>query len=342
MTHDFLDAQGNIHVTPEQAEAYYAEKKRIRKKAKSVTLNIILVLLGLVIVCTGVYTAMTFADIQKSKKEALALAELTTFDVNEGAFDKSYEGVSFPGGMLEEYKAAYAANDHLVGWIKVPETTIDFPVVQCENNDAYLHFDFYRKTSERGSIYLDCRNEITGDDTSFIVYGHNFYDGTMFSPLENYENLDFYKKAPVIEFDTIFNRKKWKVFSVFITTATAAEDNGYLFNYIYPWLKDDNYKAFLDELKKRSLINTTVDVGTDDQILILSTCTKMLDLSASRRADGRCVIVARAVRQGESEAVDTTNATFNENAKYPQIWYTKNKIDNPYINDDKWEPLATR
>ncbi|MBE6835686.1 MAG: class B sortase [Ruminococcaceae bacterium] len=342
MTHDFRDAQGNIHVTPEQAEAYYEDRKRLKKKAKNITLNALLVVLGLVIVVTGVYTAITFADIQKSKKEALALAELTTFDVNDGAFNKNFDGVTFPAGILEEYKAAYAANDHLVGWIKVPETTIDFPVVQCENNSAYLTYDFYRNYNERGSIYLDCRNDIAGDDTSLILYGHNFYDGTMFSPLENYEELDFYKKAPVIEFDTILQKKKWKVFSVFITTATAGEDNGYLFNYIYPYLQGENYSAFLSELKKRSLINTTVDANTSDQLLILSTCTKMLDISSSRRADGRCVIVARAVRPGESEKVDVAAATVNENAKLPQIWYTKNKLENPFANDDRWEPIATR
>ena len=342
MTHDYLDAQGNIHVTPEQAEAYYENVKRVKKKAKSITLNVVLVLLALVIIGTGVYTAITFADIQKSKKEALELAEYTTYDVNEGAFDKNYDGVEFPAGILGEYKAAYAANNHLVGWIKVPETTIDFPVVQCENNDAYLHYDFYRNPSERGSIYLDCRNDIAGDDTSFIIYGHNFYDGTMFSPLEKYEELDFYKSAPVIEFNTILEKKKWKVFSVFITTATAGEDNGYLFNYIYPYLQGENYTAFLNELQKRSLINTGVDVNNTDQILILSTCTKMLDFSSSRRADGRCVVVARAVRPGESEKVDVSNATLNDNAKFPQIWYTKNKLENPFANDDKWEPLATR
>ncbi|MCR4563281.1 MAG: class B sortase [Clostridiales bacterium] len=342
MTHDYLDAQGNIHVTPEQAEAYYENRKQMKKKAKNIILNAVLVILALVIVATGIYTAVTFADIQKSKKEALELAELTTFDVNEGAFNKNYDGVSFPAGILDEYKAAYAANDHLVGWIKVPETTIDFPVVQCENNSAYLQYDFYRNYSERGSIYLDCRNDIAGDDTSFIIYGHNFYDGTMFSPLENYEQLDFYKKAPVIEFDTILKKQKWKVFSVFITTASENEDNGYLFNYIYPYLQGENYKAFLSELTKRSLINTTVDVKPSDKLLILSTCTKMLDFSSSRRADGRCVIVARAVRDGESDKVDVTQATANSNAKFPQIWYTKNKLENPYANDDRWEPIATR
>ena len=314
----------------------------MKKKAKNIILNAVLVILALVIVATGIYTAVTFADIQKSKKEALELAELTTFDVNEGAFNKNYDGVSFPAGILDEYKAAYAANDHLVGWIKVPETTIDFPVVQCENNSAYLQYDFYRNYSERGSIYLDCRNDIAGDDTSFIIYGHNFYDGTMFSPLENYEQLDFYKKAPVIEFDTILKKQKWKVFSVFITTASENEDNGYLFNYIYPYLQGENYKAFLSELTKRSLINTTVDVKPSDKLLILSTCTKMLDFSSSRRADGRCVIVARAVRDGESDKVDVTQATANSNAKFPQIWYTKNKLENPYANDDRWEPIATR
>ena len=339
---EFKDAQGNIHVTPEQAEQYYEERKQSIKKAKNTGLNIVLVLLGLVIVATGVYSAITYSDIQKSKREAIALAELTTFDVNSGAFNADFEGVEFPDGILDEYKAAYAANNHLVGWIKVPNTIIDFPVVQCENNDAYLHYDFYRKPNERGSIYMDCRNELKSDDTSTILYGHNFYDGTMFSPLEKYESLDFYKTAPVIEFNTIYERKKWKVFSVFITTASAGEDNGYLFNYIYPYLKNANYADFLGELKKRSLINTTVDVNTTDRLLILSTCTQMLDFSSSRRADGRCVIVARALRDNESETVNTDNAVLNENPKFPQIWYTKNKTDNPFANDPQWQAEATR
>jgi len=341
MTDDYRDAQGNIHVTPEQAEAYYADSAEKKKKAKNVILNIILVILGIVIVGSGVYTAVTFADINKSKKDALKLAELTTYDVNDGAFEKDFGDVEFPAGMLDEYKAAYAANNHLVGWINVPNTTIDFPVVQCENNDAYLYYDFYRKDNERGSIYLDCRNDILGNDTSFIIYGHNFYDGTMFSPLEDYEELDFYKSSPVIEFNTIYEKNKWKIFSVFITTASAGEDNGYVFNYIYPYLQGENFDDFVTELKKRSLINTTVDVEQGDRLLILSTCTRMLD-SSSTRADGRCVIVARALRHGESEGVDTASATFNENAKYPQIWYTKNNIDNPYKNEEKWQPVATR
>jgi sortase B len=343
MNKQYLDANGNISVTPEQAVEYYEKQKQIRKKAKNVVLDAVLVFLALVILATGVYTASVFADISKNKKEALKIAELTTFDVNDGAFDeKNYDGVEFPAGILDEFRAAYAANDHLVGWIKVPNTTVDFPVLQCENNQAYLKYDFYRKPNERGSIYMDCRIDINEKTPCTILYGHNFYDGTMFSPLEKYEELDFYKSSPVIEFDSIYMPQKWKVFSVFITTATAAEDNGYVFNYIYPFLQGENYAQFLAEVQKRSLINTTVDVNSSDRILILSTCTKMLDLSSSRRADGRCVIVARAVRAGESEAVNTDSATLNENAKMPQIWYTKNKLENPYINDTRWEPIATR
>lgn len=325
-----------VSLTPVEVELYYENQK----KRKNIILDIILVLLALVIVGTAGYSIKTYLDIKNSKDDASAIAELTTFDANANAASPDYGDVVFPDGILEEYKAAYAVNQHLVGWVKIPNTLIDHPVVQCENNSAYLKYDFYRKSNARGTMFMDYRNNLKGNDTSTIVYGHNFYDRTMFSDLEKYESFDFYKSSPVVEFDTIYKKQKWKVFSVFITTATASEDNGYVFNYIYPFLEGDNYYEFLTELKKRSLYNTMVDVNSDDKILILSTCTRLLDNGG--RADGRCVVVARAIRDGESEEVNVSSASINTNPKYPQIWYNKHKTTNPFSDDAQWVPIATR
>lgn len=330
------DEKYKVSLTPEEVELYYKNQK----KRRNIVLDIILVLLVLVIVVTAAYSIKTYVDIKKSKDSEAALAELTTFDAS-ASLNASYGDVVFPDGILDEYKAAYAANQHLVGWIKVPNTLIDQPVVKCENNSAYLKYDFYRKSSARGTIFMDYRNDIKGDDTSLIIYGHNFYDRTMFSDLEKYESLDFYKSSPVVEFNTIYEKKEWKIVSVFITTATASEDNGYVFNYIYPFLQGDNYTQFLAEIKKRSLYNIPVDVNSSDKLLILSTCTRMLDYSGTK-ADGRCVIVARALRDGEDSSVDASSASVNNSAKYPQIWYTKNKAANPYASDAQWQPIATR
>ena len=70
MDKQFLDAQGNISVTPEQAVEYYEKQKQNKKKAKNIILDAILVLLAMVIVATGIYTAVLFSDIQKNKKQS--------------------------------------------------------------------------------------------------------------------------------------------------------------------------------------------------------------------------------------------------------------------------------
>ena len=64
----------------------------------------------------------------------------------------------------------------------------------------------------------------------------------------------------------------------------------------------------------RSIINTGVDVLPSDELLTLSTCTYEFH-------EARFIIVARKVRDGESETVDTSQATMNPSPLYPDIWY---------------------
>ena len=185
---------------------------------------------------------------------------------------------------------------------------------------------------------MDYRNSIDTFNKNTIIYGHNYLDSTMFSDLENYKDIEFYKTAPVIEFNTIYQNYKWKVFAVFLTTASPELDNGYVFNYIYPFMTDDNFADFIAEVDKRSLYHTDVEVLPTDKILTLQTCTRDLDLSSRKQEDARCIVMARLVRDGESETVDATKATVNENPKYPQLYYDKYKLENPYVNDEKWYP----
>ena len=111
---------------------------------------------------------------------------------------------------------------------------------------------------------------------------------------------------------------KRQIFAVFITTASADEDNGYVFNYVYPDMGGINFDGYMAEMNKRTLYYTGVDVNENDKILTLSTCTREVD-TRSCRADCRIVILARMVRDGESEQVNTSAAYENENPKYPQI-----------------------
>ena len=117
---------------------------------------------------------------------------------------------------------------------------------------------------------------------------------------------------------------------MFITNAVAQDDNGYVFNYYFTALPTDEQKAaYLSELKQRSLYDTGVDVQVSDPLLTLSTCSHEFD-------DARLVVVARLVRNGENPAVDTSRVTLNSNPRYPQVYYDKKKLNNPYANAQRW------
>ena len=121
----------------------------------------------------------------------------------------------------------------------------------------------------------------------------------MFAQLTNYNDVDFYKENPVIRFDTVYERGEWIVFSNFRATTSWA--TGTPFNYIRTEFKDDaDFLKFVDEIKKRSLITTPVDVRGDDQILLLSTCSY-------EKNNWRMIIAARRVRKGENK-IDVSSA----------------------------------
>lgn len=240
--------------------------------------------------------------------------------------------------MPAEYAEYYNINNDFVGWIKIDGTEIDYPVVQGADNDCYLSHNFKKEKESRGTIFMayDCDAELGSKNT--VIHGHNWLDDSVFSPLVQYSDFEFYKEHPVIEFNTRNEMHKWKIIAVFITSADENEDNGYVFNYVYPNMGSENFKPYSEELKKRTLFDTGVDYNESDKFLTLSTCTREVD-KGKKRADCRIVIVSRMVRENETAYVDTSKSIMNENPKYPQIWYDNKGLSNPYINDEKWYPF---
>lgn len=324
----------------------FEEKNAVEKHPKkpmSTGNKIVLVISIIVLVVSGTMCVKYISDRIESQKAASEIVELT--DPQFDAGEPDYGDTVFPDGIQEKYKKAYSVNHNLVGWIKIPGTTVDHPVVHASDNNFYLRHNFYDQYERRGTLFVDYRNILTDGqfDTNTIIYGHNYLDSTMFSDVEKYKDIEFWKQNPVIEFNTIFSDYKWKVIAVFLTNADEKDDNGYIFNYIYPFMSDENYGEYFEQIAERSLYSTGIDVNTDDKILTLSTCTRDMDLSTRRtETNARCVVVARLVRNGESEAVDTSLAAVNENPHYPQIWYDKYKKTNPFKGSEKWYPKGVK
>ena len=304
---------------------------RQKKHSKlSRTANIVITVIAvLVLVVSGAFCIKYFVEFYQSKNQNDALAALVTES------EETYPAE--PAFVQPKYRSLYNENNDFVGWITVPNTAINHPVVQGEDNSYYLRRDFYKQYLRRGTIFMDYRNDPENLNVNTILYGHNYLDSTMFSDLEKYKDIEFYKTAPVIAFNTIYGDYKWKVFAVFLTTASPELDNGYVFNYIYPFMTESSTEEFIAEVAKRSLYDTGVDVLPTDKILTLSTCTRDMDITR-KQEDARCVVMARLVRAGESETVDTSKATVNPEPKYPQLWYDKFGLENPYRSDEKWYP----
>lgn len=209
----------------------------------------------------------------------------------------------YPAGMLPNFTPLYDMNSDIKGWIIIPSTVINYPVVETSDNSYYLSKGFNKTKDNHGTLFLDYRDNINPMSQNLIIYGHEMRDGQMFHSIRNYANVDFYNSSPIITFNTLYNNEKWEVFAAFI--ANTVPSQGYVFNYLITNFSSSNdFTSFINEVKARSLIKTSVDVNPGDTLLTLSTCTYELP-------EARFVVMARRVRKGE--ALDVDKAAINKN-----------------------------
>lgn len=233
-------------------------------------------------------------------------------------------GGELPQEILPEFALLYANNQDVVGWITVPDTLVDYPIARAEDNAYYMNHDYYKNKTRYGVPFMDydCSAQPLGANT--VIYGHHMNNGTVFGGLDNYRTLEGYQKRPVISFNTIYERHQWKVIGAFVTNADPADDNDYAFNYRVKNFADEaDFNGYLQGVKERSLFNTNVDVTYGDKLLTLQTCGHDFH-------EARLVVVARMVRPGEDETVDTSAATENQNPRFPQAYYNKKGLVNPF------------
>lgn len=233
-------------------------------------------------------------------------------------------------GMFIGFETLKKQNSDIRAWIKIEGTNINNPVYQAKNNDFYVNHDMEKRSSRYGALFIDKESKIGKENNSqnIVIYGHHMKDGTMFGPLKKYTDINFYKENPIIDFTTLYREGQYKVFAVFITNTIEEHDNGEVFNYRKQnFVDEQQFLDFIDDVKKRSIINTGVDVLGNDEIITLSTCTYEFE-------EARLVVMARRVREGETNITNTSGAVVNANPLYPQIWYDKKGGKKPVFSSN--------
>lgn len=216
--------------------------------------------------------------------------------------------------VLPDFEKLLNENKDTVGWIKIPNTQIDYVVCQSqdpEQPEYYLKRDFYGNYSDYGTIFLDYRSPL--DAKNLILHGHHMNDGRMFANILYYQDLNFYKENPAFTFNTIYEKAKWKIISIYKTN--TLENQGEFFNYLRGTFEtESDFMNYIYQVRARSIIDCPVDVNEDDTLVTLSTCAYDFD-------QFRFVVVARRVREGETAKVDTSTAKMASNPVYPDCWY---------------------
>ncbi len=296
----------------------------VRKIVFLVSIAVVIVCLVLILVDAG-----ENASDQKMNEEVRDLKE-NSVNGNISLTDEQIEQLEEEApGILDEYKALYEENHDIVGWIKINETPIDYPVMQSDDNEYYLYRNFYREDSKLGSIFADYHVKFTPTSrpNNTVLYGHNIASGEYFAKLTNYYpnkygSLDFYLRNPTVQFDTIYEKGTYKIFgAMFINTE---EEHGEVFSY-YRQRKFESATEFYDfmcNVLDRSCFYTDVDVEYGDEILTLSTCYYPMGNSV----DSRFVVFARRVRDGESAEVDVSKAYINKDPLYFEYYRQVNGL----------------
>ena len=234
----------------------------------------------------------------------------------------NYPDVVFPEGLRVQFARNYAVNQDLVGMLRIKGLGLETLILQRPDDDYYLYRDFYHQRSRYGYPFAKADSVLGRDYLSknIIIYGHNTHDKLIFNKLEEYTDPATFIKYPIVTLDTLYATSKWKIFAVMLTNANPQDDNGRYFDYLYSeFNSNDHFMSVVNGVRQRSMIHTGVDVNENDRILMLYTCYRYQFNS------GRLVVVARQLREGESELIDPAQVWYDSSAYFPAAYYGRSQ-----------------
>ncbi len=253
---------------------------------------IVIVLLVFGLGCIAFFARYYF-NARKVNNEARELSKLKTSEMApiikvEQVLKKEYGTETVIPEILDEYKILYNKNKSLIGWIKIDDTIIDYPVMQTYDNEYYLKHNFNQQKDSNGCIFLDCNCDVILGNTNFILYGHHMNSGTMFSSIVKYANENYYAKHKIIEFDTIYEKGKYEVMYAFRSHVYNTDEITFKYYQFIDANSSEEFDSYMEEMDKMSLIDTGVTASYGDRLLTLSTCDY-------QEANGRFVVVAKRI-----------------------------------------------
>ena len=179
---------------------------------------------------------------------------------------------------LREEKLKYINSEYKF-WINIPNTEIDYPVVQSKDNEFYLENNFYGEKDIAGTIFIDYNNDIF-DDKNLILYGHNMRNGSMFADINKFKEKDFFDNGK-IKIIKDGEEYFYEVFSIFIDSSSQV-------NLKNKFSSNDEFNEYINNLKNKSMYKKDYSRGDISNIITLYTCSYEFD-------DARTIVCASLI-----------------------------------------------
>ncbi|MCR5301718.1 MAG: class B sortase [Lachnospiraceae bacterium] len=229
------------------------------------------------------------ADDTQSNYERLSDLKGTDFRQNKNQVEIHLTEQEDAPEILDDYITLYNNNKSLVGWIRIDDTHIDYPVMQSKSNDYYLDHNFDQEKDNNGSIFIDSECSIWPRSQNIIIYGHNMKSGKMFGDLKNYKNEQFAKDHPFVFFDTLYEKGKYQVMYVFGDNVYDEVEVTFKYYQFINANSEAEWNSAMNDMSEKSLYDTGVEASYGEDIITLSTCDYEKDAE-------RFVVVAKRVK----------------------------------------------
>lgn len=196
-----------------------------------------------------------------------------------------------PNTILPEMQAVYQLNNDVVGWVKIEDTNIDYPVLQRKSApDYYISRNIYGNYDVRGSIYAEEHCDVFNPSDVVVLHGHHMADFTMFQNLYWFQYDYYFKSHRYVYFDTLYERRTYQVVLVFQTNGEPHATYPFFPFHTYNDFKDEEeFNYFMTSIRQLAVQKSNVKVNYGDKLLLLSTC------DYSPYPNGRLVVVAKLI-----------------------------------------------
>lgn len=242
--------------------------------------------------CIGYFSAYSYMN-YKTQEESDKWAQLKENSPSGKSDSKPSEeivvhktGETEAPPVLSEYEILLNKNKSLIGWVKIADTNIDYPVMQTQNNEYYLDHNFEQGYDKNGCIFMDKDCDVIDRSTNLIIYGHHMKSGAMFGELDKYADEEFYQGHKTIQFDTIYEKGTYEIAYVFRSQVYAEDEIVFKYYQFIDANSEAEFISNMEEMAALSLYDTGVTPVYGDDLITLSTCDR------SEVNEGRFVVVA--------------------------------------------------